>query len=145
MKNIKDKIVEILAPRTRLNDHGHEMLDTKPVAVPVNLPRGESMDERITRIIQHSMAVRKAGYETFEEADNFDIPDDPLDPHTPYEKDFDMAAVAGVDAGVVKSPPPINRKAADILDEYVVQEEAKKARFRKKEEQKSPAPTEPPK
>lgn len=41
---------------------------------------------RSERLAQEAMA---AGYETFEESDDFDIPDDPLDPATPYENEFE--------------------------------------------------------
>ena len=73
-----------------------EVADGTPVAIPVHLQKSESMDERIRRIVQFSasQAAKQQGLETFEEADDFDIPDDPIDPSTPYEEDFDIAAIS---------------------------------------------------
>jgi len=84
-----------------------EVADGTPVAIPVHLQKSESMDERIRRIVQFSasQAAKQQGLETFEEADDFDIPDDPIDPSTPYEEDFDIAAISASDRGVVQAPP----------------------------------------
>ena len=83
-----------------------EKVDPVPFEVPIQLKKPESMDERIRRITQHSIsrAAEDMGYESFEDADDFDIPDDPVDALSPWEADFDLAAVAAVDAGVAKRP-----------------------------------------
>lgn len=98
----------------------YEPTDPTPVAVPVHLRKPESMDDRIRRIVQHSAseAARMQGLETFEEADDFDIPDDPLDALTPWEADFDLSFVQAVDGGLAQRPkltPETDAKARGLL------------------------------
>lgn len=91
----------------KLDKNGHEIVDPKPMALPVGFKRPETLAEQVARLVrsQHlADAVAAAGYETFEEADDFDIPDDPIDPSTPYEHDFDHAAIAAINHGVVAEP-----------------------------------------
>lgn len=99
--------------KASLNDDGSEKLDPTPIAIPVELRRPESMDQRIAKILAHSLAVAKAGQEidSFADADDFDIPDDPIDPSTPWEEDFDHASIAAMDRGLVAKPPevPVSR------------------------------------
>lgn len=84
---------------TRLTKDGHEKLDPKPVAVPVGFTRQPSMADLIREGIRNETFRQRriaAGQETFEEADDFDIPDDPPDPQSPWERDFDPAGDAEV-------------------------------------------------
>lgn len=56
---------------------GLEYLDPKPMEVPAELRRPESMDEKIRRIIRTNLSEQAAaqGRETFEEADDFEVED----------------------------------------------------------------------
>lgn len=83
-----------------------EAVDSKPVSVPVEFRKSETADQRIARILDHSrqMELARAGFETFEEADDFNIPDDPVDLTTPWEEDFDYSLAATVNAGIVPKP-----------------------------------------
>lgn len=72
-----------------------EKVDSKPVAAPTRITRGQSLVEQMQefRRIAREEASRyaeEAGYESFEEADDLDVDDDdhPL-PGTPYENDHD--------------------------------------------------------
>lgn len=93
-----------------------EPVDDVPVAIPVHVRRSESMDERIRRITEHSLsrAAADQGLETWEEANDFDIPDDPIDPETVWERDFEMATAESVDRGVVERPQLDPERLADI-------------------------------
>lgn len=131
-----------------------EPVDSTPMAVPVGLRKPESMDERIRRIVSHShqKALSDAGYETFEEADDFDIADDPVDALTPWEQDFDLSAVQAVDAGVVSRPQvqdPRTEKAKSVLGIFrdFVREKTGDDRAREFAQyyHKRTAPPEPPK
>lgn len=63
-----------------------EKLDTTPVAVPLGFNRPPTLHETIQRILRTERFRQSLnGEETFEEADDFDIPDDPIDPSTPWE------------------------------------------------------------
>ena len=78
---------------TRLNASGYETLDPNPVEVPAGFRKPESLAETIQRLIRTdvSQIADKEGFDTFDEADDFEIEDgeEGLDPHTPYETIFD--------------------------------------------------------
>lgn len=70
---------------------GEEVLDTTPVALPIRFKAPLPLNERIRQMVRQeaSQYAQQTGHETFEEADDFDIPDDMPDPTTPYEENFD--------------------------------------------------------
>lgn len=70
----------------KLDENGHEILDDTPVAIPARLSRAETLTEQVRRLIREeaSRAAQAAGFETFEEADDFEIEDD-YDPRSPHE------------------------------------------------------------
>lgn len=75
-----------------LDEKGREVLDPVPLAPPVGYRREVSQSERIRQMIRSEhmrMAAEIQGMESFEEADDFDVEDDPIDPNTPYEEVFD--------------------------------------------------------
>lgn len=57
---------------------GKEYLDPTPVAVPVGFGRPESLQETIRRLVRTevSRGASQAGFESFEEANDFDVDDD---------------------------------------------------------------------
>lgn len=74
------------------DEYGREILDPTPMAPPIGYKKQPSMIEMVRNMVRSEhvkRAAEEAGMETFEEADDFDIPDDPIDPSTPYENDFD--------------------------------------------------------
>jgi len=74
-----------------------ERLDPTPIAPPLGFHREPSLHEKIRDMILSQQAhaeLRAAGLETFEESEDFDIPDDPVDPLTPYEREFDPEIIA---------------------------------------------------
>ena len=60
-----------------LNDLGEEVLDQTPVAVPIPFTRPEPLHLRLRRMIEqfYAEAQQKDDYETFEDADDFDVAD----------------------------------------------------------------------
>lgn len=79
--------------RAKLNDRGEEKLDPTPMAIPVGFERPLTMEQQVARLMraQYEMQVKvrdMTGVETPEEADDFDIEDDPIDMTTPYEEHF---------------------------------------------------------
>ena len=60
---------------------------------------------------QISEEAASRGLETFEEANDFDISDDPVEPHTPYEEDFDPVLGRGITADEIKRNPEEFRQA----------------------------------
>lgn len=77
----------------RLNERGHEVLDSQPMAIPAHFRRPESLADQIRRMVVavHADVSRHGEVDSFEDADDFDIPDDPVDPLTPYEQDFQVS------------------------------------------------------
>lgn len=69
-----------------LDENGHEVLDDTPVALPLRLKRLDNDARRIQDIVQGvlSQRAREVGFESFEEANDFDVGDD-FDPRSPYE------------------------------------------------------------
>lgn len=103
-----------------LNERGWEELDPTPVSKPVRFNRqGSTLDE-----IRHALGIlnREAaerGLETFEESDDFDVEDDPVDPQTRWEIAADAAyrtpgelmSILGVNAQ--PAPQPTDKQAPE--------------------------------
>lgn len=73
-----------------LNEKGQEILDPTPMAPPVGFIKQPSMIENIRNMVRSEylrQATEKAGAESFEEADDFEV--DEFDPSSPYEEIFD--------------------------------------------------------
>lgn len=89
----------------KYDDQGRELPDQTPVARPVNFRPPPSMQELIRQYVRTELSRQAdlAGDETFEEADDFDIPDDPPDPSSPWELNFDQVA-APFDASLDEAP-----------------------------------------
>lgn len=76
------------------NERGEEILDPTPVSIPLNFKRPVPLNERIKQMVRDeaSLLARENGYETFDEADDFDTDDDLPDPRSPWEENFDPDA-----------------------------------------------------
>lgn len=76
---------------------GREVPDPTPMAPPVGWFKQPTMVEHIRSLVAHELSRRAdaVGHESFEEADDFDLPDGD-DPHSPYENEFEppIAALA---------------------------------------------------
>lgn len=96
-KAVKEKVDQVtgeileyvrsLRPRSFLTARGQERPDPRPMEPPIGFKKQPSLHERIREMVrseQLRLAAEKAGAETFEEADDFDIEDD-LDIRSPYE------------------------------------------------------------
>lgn len=70
----------------RFDDKGREIPDPVPVAVPHSWERPLSLHDQIKRFIrvEMSQAADLAGEESFEDAEDFDVDEDP-DPLSAYE------------------------------------------------------------
>lgn len=84
-----DFVEEYLAPQ--LTDDGQEVPDSTPMAIPAGFKRPEQLADQVRRLVRSHLlaeAATRAGLETFEESEDFDVGDD-FDPYTPYEMDWD--------------------------------------------------------
>lgn len=86
----------------RHKDGVREYLDPTPTSIPAGFRRPPSLIEQMRSMIRNefSEAAAQAGRESFEEANDFDLPDEPDDPTTPWEiaADGDDDVAAGLDA-----------------------------------------------
>lgn len=76
----------------RLNAEGHETLDPRPVEIPAGFKRPDTLAEQVQRLVRNEFSEMASaqGFETFEEADDFDVEDDDeIDVNTPFEVEFD--------------------------------------------------------
>lgn len=74
----------------RLDPTGRERVSSIPLAPPVGYIRQPSLAQQIRDMVrseQLAAEARNAGYETFEEADDFEVDD--FDPSSPYEEVFE--------------------------------------------------------
>lgn len=90
-------------PKVLYDEYGREIPDPTPMEIPVEfLSRSKSTAEIFREMIRNERLqaeLMQAGYETFEEADDFDIPDDPVDPSSPWENEFDPPIAEVTEAG----------------------------------------------
>lgn len=80
-----------------LTDAGYEIADPTPLAPPVGYKKQPSMMENMRNMVRSEMLRREveaAGFETFEEADDFAVGED-FDPHSPFEEQFDPETGTG--------------------------------------------------
>ena len=95
---------------------GKEYPDPVPLAPPVNLRRPDPLDELVRRYVRHELSQRMEAeqWESFEEADDFEIEDDPLDRLTDYEKVFEPPPAKEVTpAAAAASPKEPSPAASD--------------------------------
>lgn len=98
---VAKKAVFLAMRFTRLDKFRREIPDPTPMAPPIGYKKQPSMQELIRDMIKNeriASELASAGVETFEEADDFEIPDDPVDPSTPYEADFEGDALQALQA-----------------------------------------------
>lgn len=77
----------------RLNNKGQEVLDDTPVTLPLRFQRGENIADRVRDLVEKELSRRAehAGYESVDEANDFDVGDD-YDPRSDHEVDEDAEA-----------------------------------------------------
>jgi len=106
MDEVKPRVISVFDPKynedgevvaSGQDERGREIPDPVPTAPPIGYVPGPSLGDTIQRLLKHQLMAQAAaaeGFDTFEEAEDFDIPDDPIDPETPYEEQFDPIEAA---------------------------------------------------
>lgn len=86
--------------RLELDGHGWEVPDPRPLELPAGFRKPETLAETVRRLTRGhlSQLADTNEMDTFEEAEDFDLPDDPDDPSTPYEEFFDPVLGRGITA-----------------------------------------------
>ena len=85
-----------------LDERGWEIPDPTPVEIPAGFSRPESLEAMVQRMVRTRVSdiAAEEGFETFEEADDFEVDEEDYvnDPSTPYEEDFDPMLGRGITA-----------------------------------------------
>lgn len=87
---------------------GREYVDPTPVEWPVGLSVPESLEQKIARMVRTSVSsfAKDQGAETFDEADDFDIEEDPdYHPGSAHELDDDQERIMRDQEAVRRIPP----------------------------------------
>lgn len=90
-KKKPSKFVEEKPQRSRLNEAGQEIPDSRPLHSSIGSRRSPTLAEQIKAAVRSERLAQEAhsaGFESFEEADDFEIGDD-YDPESPYENEFE--------------------------------------------------------
>lgn len=121
----------------RLNERGQEVLDPTPLAIPAGFAIPQTLEQKMARAIRlASMAAQSNGYETVEEADDFDCEDDTPDPNSPWELQFDPT----IGKEITKQEKHAMDQHRAQFDEFVAKNPPKpKAKTRKSPPEASPA------
>lgn len=75
----------------KYDEQGREMMDPTPIAPPIGYKKSKSITEQIREMIRSEKLAQEANnleMESFAEADDFDMAEDP-DPKSPYEEQFE--------------------------------------------------------
>jgi len=94
VKKIKGLEVEAKSYKSnlgRLDEKGREILDGRPMEPPVGYNPQPSLMDKIRKMVHDAQIQRdlaKAGAETFDEANDFDVGDD-FDPSSPWEQYYE--------------------------------------------------------
>lgn len=100
--------------RARLDEKGHEIPDPRPMAIPAGFEVPETLEEMMQRLVRTTISQEAAarGEETWEESDDFEIPDgdDLDDPSTPWEEWFDPVLNRHITAQEFKENEAIYRE-----------------------------------
>lgn len=102
-------------PKIEHTASGREIVDNRPVEMPLGFKKPEPLSEQIQRMVRRelSRAAEQSGFESFDEANDFEVEDDLPDPGTPYEMEFDPVL------GREVSPDMIKRDEENFRREYI--------------------------
>jgi len=88
-----------------LDAQGRELPNPVPMAPPIGYKKSLSIAEQMRQMIkQASYEAAHAGAETEEEANDFDVAED-MDPHSPWENDFEMDPALEAMIALQSRPP----------------------------------------
>lgn len=92
-RGLRKKAEKPITPGSaRLDENGHEVVSSIPMEPPLGYKKQPTMIEHVRNMVRSEMLRKEAeaaGMESFEDADDLNIPDDPIDPSTPYEEVFE--------------------------------------------------------
>lgn len=149
---MKEEYIQVVDPHTgevlaehlkykgrRMTHDGQEIPDPRPMAPPVGYKKQPSMADYVRDAIRsHKLAeeAQELGYETFEDANDFDVGDD-FEPDSPYESELlDGHVERAIREGRIVHTP----HGPAIVDEKPSTEASPKAPSKAPKKPKSKAP-----
>lgn len=88
-----------------LDEHGRELPNPTPMAPPIGYKKSLSIAEQMRQMIRMaSYEASTAGAETEEEANDFDVGED-MEPHSPWENDFEIDPALEAMIALQSRPP----------------------------------------
>jgi len=84
-----------------------EPFDDTPVEWPLGVRAPESLEQKIARMVRTSVSMHAQGqgFESFDEADDFEVDDDGDEPESVHELDDDQERIARDHAMIRRIPP----------------------------------------
>lgn len=126
--DIEDHLEKLIRKGKHVQPDGREYPDPTVIAPPVGFIKQPSLTEQIRAMVR-SEALRQeaeaAGAETFEEADDFDVPD--FDPSSPYENEFDPPLrdleplIEDTKTRLTRPPKPKKKSSGDQPDTVIAE------------------------
>lgn len=121
----EEKLIDPTRGKSTLDARGREDHSKSggQLAAAVNVIQRDNLGERVRALIKSeklALEAERAGYETFEEADDLDVAeDDTFDPKTPYEDIFEGSVVDDVAARFQEQKERLRTLKADKLKEFL--------------------------
>lgn len=103
------------AKSDRLNENGHEIVDSRPMVIPAGMKRPETLHEQVARLVrteQWNQMLEEKGFETFDEANDFDDDFDDPEPFSAHEMIYDPVLERHV------APSDFEKNKDKYLDAY---------------------------
>lgn len=107
----------LVSHRVMIDSSGREVLDNTPVSIPVPvMPAPSSMLELVHQLYRE---MHNQEYETFADAEDFDVPDElGIEMrNTPYEQDFDHIESVAQPAGAPEKSPTVDNGGSELVQE----------------------------
>lgn len=92
------------------------------IAAALHIQHRDNIGDRVREMVHAErtrLAAIEAGYETFEEADDFDVDDDTFDPKTPYEEVFAGSIQEDVNERYAAQQEQLKKVPAENLVEFM--------------------------
>lgn len=118
-----------------LNKRGESILDPTPTSLPVSFKRPDPLSVRVAEMLASQDfhdAARRNDMDTPEEAEDFEIEDDYVDPQSPWEENFDPvnkfigARIREEDAGFRPKPRLTDKHFQAIAEVNRIRDEKKR-------------------
>lgn len=98
----------------KYNELGQQIPDQTPIEVPLGFQKPETIEQKMQRLIRTEISARaeEHGMESFEEADDFDVPDDEDDNMDLWESQYQMTEMQEQYFEIPPSARPVEQSSS---------------------------------